>query len=121
MSGAGDCSPASWPDSGGRVAAGCDGGRSDGRSALDAQDHPETGRCFDTTWRTGRACDGGPPAASAEVLVAIEPQAVGREKGPSAGPAISLAGATATAIPAARMAGNQRGHEEEGVGGQLQK
>ncbi len=101
--------------------AGCDGWRSDGWSAVDAQDHPQPGRCIDATWRTGRARDGGSVAASTEVLVAIEPQAVGWEERSLSGSAIPPVGASATAIPTARVAGNQCGYEEKGVGGQLQK
>ena len=88
---------------------------------MDTQDYPELGRCIDATWRTSRACNGGPPAASAEVFVAIEPEAVGWEKGSLPRPAVSFVGASATAIPTARMADNQRRYEEKGVGGQLQE
>jgi len=84
---------------------------------MDAQDHPELGRSIDATWRSSRARDGGTPVASTKVFVAIEPQAVGWEKGPLPRPAVPLVGATAAAIPTARMAGNQRGYEEKGVGG----
>jgi DNA-binding phage protein len=101
------------------IVAGCNGWQSDGRSAMDPQDHAQVGRCIAATRRAGEPCDGGPSAAGAEVLVAIEPQAAGWEERPVLRPAVPPVGASASAISAARLAHNQRGHEEKGVGGQL--
>jgi hypothetical protein len=103
------------------IVAGCYGRRSDGRSAVDAQDDPEVGGGVGAAWCTGEPCDRGQAAAGTEVLVAIQPQAAGRKTRPVPRPTVPPLGASPTTIPTAGLARNQRGHEEKGVGGQLQE
>ena len=103
------------------IVAGCHRLQSHGRSAVDAQDHAQVGHCPAATWRAGEPCDGSPPVAGVEVLVAFQPQATGWKTRPMPRPAIPPLGASSTTISAARLAGNQRGHEEKGVGGELQE
>ena len=64
------------------VVAGRHGWKSDGRSAVDAQDHTQVGRCLAAGEACGKPCDRGSPVAGGEVVVAIEPQAAGWKTGP---------------------------------------
>src|SRR5208337_93088 len=55
------------------------------------------------------------------VLLANESQTAGWDTRQGSGPPVSIPGPSATSLSEARLAGDQRGHENEGIGGQFQE